>query len=128
MVGAAKRRFEIAQDRIDPTQTRLLDAFAAASGHDGIVRQAGPAHTGERRQPITDDMGTRCQCLLGPRVHDASPEAGDHIQAEITRAPLMQGNRCDKRHFIPPLRLAWTTGAFAAQIGIIDLDLSVEPA
>ena len=72
MIGATKRAFDVAEDRVHPAKFGVLDVGPPATDHDLVIRAPGGAHCVEAFQRIRDEP----HAVLRKRQFRNLPEGG----------------------------------------------------
>ena len=122
MVRTRQGGLEITESGVNPFE--LGDVFGFAPGHDrGLMATFRLGDSAEGRQSIGEDYAGGVEMVFRPHRNRIEGEARDRRQLDAQGATVIaQRYGRDKRHFVlrAPTDLAAT--AFAAQIGVIDLD------
>lgn len=125
MVGIAKCRLEIAQQRVYGRKLFKLYAGSTTASDRALV--AGPCggNALEAPQPIRDHLGTATQRVLGP-LGDSFLGQLQLLEAHQHGLTGLGGlHRGNERHLVrrAPASLA---GGLAAEVGVVDLNASIE--
>ena len=124
MVGTAKCRLEIAQQRVDGTELLKLYAGSTTAGDRALV--AGPCggNALEAPQPIRDHLGRGTQRVLGP-LGDGFLGQLELLEAHQHGLTGLGGlHRGNEGHLVlrAPASLA---GCLAAEVGVVDLNAPI---
>ena len=119
MVGACIGGLQVAQEGIDGTELRQLDARRAAAGYDPLLSSSRGRDGGEAPQAVRDHMRRgrqRCFRPIGQRFLGKC----QFLQADQARMPRFGGlDGSNERDLVLRSAPAFTSCPFASQIGII---------
>lgn len=84
-------------------------------------------HGGKARQTVAVHRGRRREMLLGPSAYRFERRTRQRRELRVDRvAFVVDRHRCDERRLVFGTPSALATSALAAQVGVIELNFSVE--
>lgn len=110
MVGTVNGILDVAQHRVDPEKSGILDAVRPSSRYLGLVGIARPGHSPEGGQSVGDYRAVRGKMLPGPGVDLVSGEPPDPGEAKPEGTPFFGAlDRRQERRFSgsPPAPCQW---------------------
>ena len=123
MVSAAEAGLEVAHDCVDPLELRQVPGFAPAHD-DGAVLAAGVGHSGKAGQAVGKHDAAGAEAVPGPVADGFARETGHRHHLDVPRMPVGIGrDRRDERHLVLRTATGLAAGQFAAQVGIVHLDV-----
>ena len=126
MVGAPKRRLDVADDGVKPDEFLDEHGGPPAAGDDGDMQAAGRRDSSEARQAVAVDPASRRDVPAAPALDRLQPEAGHRPELDLVRQPLP--GRLQPRDEGSLARRSAPSLAFPelAQLDVVHLDQSRE--
>ena len=125
MAGSAQGVLEVPQHGVDPLEALQFHAFAASASDHGSVPAACVNHAGETAQSVGDDLAAPGDTLSNVAGDFGLAEAPDTAELHPNRLLITRLHRCQEGDLV--LRAATPfSRAFAAQMGVVELDASGE--
>ena len=122
-VGSCDGGFDVAQRGVDPFEGWRPSRFWPRPGLDDLVRAPSIGDAGETLKAIADDGTVWIEAALGEPRDRGCTEAGDTAQLQVNRLSVVGGlDSGDERRLARRPAASLSAGAFAAEIGIVDLD------
>ena len=122
-VGGGDGGLDVAERGVDPLEGGCPHRRAAGAGADRLMRASRIGDTAEASEAIADDGAGGIEAAPGQLFHLLAPEAVDPAQLQAHRLALGRGLHGDNdRRLAGRAAAAFATGAFATEIGIVDLD------
>lgn len=126
MITARQASFEVAEHRVDPLEFRQV--FRFAPGHNGgLVHATGLSDGTEAGQPIREDRASRCEMRFCPVRNRLEGKPGHGHELDVQRVPVIaERDGSHERNLVLRAAPGLAAAAFAAEVRIIDLNLSFE--
>src|SRR5512133_3606688 len=122
-VGGGDGGLDVAERRVDPLEGGCQYRLAAGPGADRLMRASRIRDTAEASEAIADDGAGGIEAAPGQLFHLLAPEAVDPAQLQAHRLADGRGLHGDNdRRLAGSAAAALATGAFATEIGVVDLD------
>ena len=128
MIGADKRRLDVAERGVHPLKRHPLGGLRPAAGDHREVRAAGLLDRPPAGQAVGHDVAAGGEVALGQPLDLLLAEALD--DGELEPPGLALGRRLDcghERRLARRAAAAFAAGAGTAEIGVVDLDPPFEP-
>ncbi len=126
MKSTGQRGLQVAEHCVDPLELRQIAGLESADDQ----RQVATSSIGHRReaaQPIADHPGARLQTGFGPLANDRRGETTDQVELDMHRMSCLVERDCrHERHFVLGAASWLAAGAFATEVGVVQLDRAVQ--
>src|SRR5215213_2282038 len=127
VVGAGDRRLDVAEGGVDPPERRPVRGLLAGAGRHRAVRTAGLLHRGPAGEAVANDGAAGGEVALRQLLDLLLAEALDHREPQPLGLPVGRGlDRGHDRRLPGGAPTALAARAFAAEVGVVDLDPSRE--
>ena len=117
---------QVAEHCVDPLELRQIAGLESTDDK----RQVATSSIGHRReaaQPIADHQGTRLQTGFGPITNGRRGETTDQVELDVHRMSCLVERNCrHERHFVLGAAPWLAAGAFATEVGVVQLDRAVQ--
>src|SRR5271170_2392941 len=122
-IGAGDRRLDVAESGVDPFEGGCARCGGSAPCDDDLMGTPCLGDATEAAQAVAEHSAVRFEAGFG--------EGGDRVVAETRHAPELEANRLavirgfdrrDEWGFALRAAAALASGAFTAEIGVVDLD------
>src|ERR1700682_1478125 len=122
-VGASDGALDVAEGGVDPLERRVQRGPAAGPGGNRLVGAAGDADTGEAAQSVTDNGADGIEIARRQGRDFGAAETLYPAQFQPDWLALRCGFDCrHERHLAGRTAATLAAAAFAAEIGVVDLD------
>lgn len=125
MKAAAQAHLQVAQHRVYPLELGQVPGLACAH-HCGLMGAAQLGHRGKAGQPVGVHRRADVYILAGPLLYGGRAESGHRRELDVARPTLLKRERSHKGLLVLRAPACLASWQLPAQIGIIDLDVSVQ--
>lgn len=127
-VGSGNGGLDIAESGVDPLEGGCSRRSRSRAGFDDRVVASSTRNGGKAGEAVADDGAGGIEALLGEGRDGGAAKAGDAPELQANGLAFRRGlDRGDKRRLAGSTASALAARAFAADVGVVDLDAPAQP-